>query len=77
MTKLWFRAALLPDGWAENVRLEMLDGRIASVEAGRPAQPGDERHGYGVPGLPNLHSHAFQRAMAGRAEHRSSEVDTF
>jgi formimidoylglutamate deiminase len=30
-----------------------------------------------VPGLPNLHSHAFQRAMAGLTERRGSEADSF
>ena len=30
-----------------------------------------------VPGLPNLHSHAFQRAMAGLTEQRGAETDSF
>ena len=30
-----------------------------------------------VPGLPNLHSHAFQRAMAGLTERRGAEADSF
>ena len=53
------------------------DGRIAAVETGRAAAPGDERHAIGVPGLPNLHSHAFQRGMAGLAETRGPADDSF
>jgi formimidoylglutamate deiminase len=77
MTKLWFKAALLPQGWSDNVRIEVRNGLIASLEVGQHARPGDDRHGYGLPGLPNLHSHAFQRAMAGRAEQRGGDGDTF
>jgi len=65
---LWFETALLPDGWAQRVRVRIAGGRIASVESGAEAEVGDVRHAVGLPGLPNLHSHAFQRAMAGLAE---------
>lgn len=68
MTSLWFRTALLPDGWAQDVRLTLADGVIAAVECGIAAGADDERHAVAVPGLPNLHSHAFQRAIAGRTE---------
>lgn len=65
---LWFETALLPGGWARRVRVTLAGGRIAGVESGVAAEPGDERHAVGLPGLPDLHSHAFQRAMAGLAE---------
>jgi formiminoglutamate deiminase len=65
---LWFETALLPGGWAQQVRVTLDGGCIASVEAGVAARPADERHAVGLAGLPNLHSHAFQRAMAGLAE---------
>lgn len=65
---LWFETALLPGGWAQQVRVTLAGHRIAAVEAGVAAEPGDVRHAVGLPGLPNLHSHAFQRAMAGLAE---------
>lgn len=77
MTRLFFDDALLPRGWAKNVRLRIEAGRIAGVEtASRPA-PGDERHRLGLPGLCNVHSHAFQRGMAGLAEIRSTTADDF
>jgi formiminoglutamate deiminase len=77
VSQLWFQQALLPQGWAESVRVEIRDGRIAAVEPGTPPQPGDARHAIGLAGLPNLHSHAFQRAMAGRAERRADRDDDF
>jgi formiminoglutamate deiminase len=67
----------LPGGWASGVRLTVEAGRIAAVETGAPAAPGDERHGYLVPGMGNLHSHAFQRGMAGLAETRGPGNDSF
>src|SRR5436305_8629097 len=76
MQALSFDHALLPDGWAREVRIRTEDGRIAAVEHA-PAQPGDDRHAVAVPGLPNLHSHAFQRGMAGLAETRGPEGDNF
>ncbi|WFU01595.1 formimidoylglutamate deiminase [Rhizobium sp. CB3171] len=77
MTKLHARSALLQDGWRENVRLTLEDGRIASIEADVAAEAGDERHDVLVPAMPNLHSHAFQRAMAGLAEVRGPANDSF
>lgn len=77
MTQLWFRAGLLPEGWFDGVRLVVADGEITSVQTGVEPEPSDERHGPVTPGLPNLHSHAFQRAMAGRSERRGPEADDF
>jgi len=57
--------ALLPDGWARDVRLTLDGGRIVRVETGVSA---DHTYDVLIPGLPNLHSHAFQRGMAGLAE---------
>ncbi len=70
MTGLFFDQALLPQGWARDVRIAVDAGRIVSIASGSPAQSGDERHRIGLPGICNLHSHAFQRGMAGLAEIR-------
>jgi len=75
--RLWFRSALLESGWAQDVRLTIKAGRIERIEAGVPAGAQDERHAVGVPGIPNLHSHAFQRAMAGLTERATSVADNF
>lgn len=69
MTRTFFFAsALLPDGWRRNVRVEVSNGVIDRVSVDAPADPRDRRETLVVPGLPNVHSHAFQRAMAGLAE---------
>ena len=65
MATLWFESALLPSGWARGVRVTASAGRIEGVSTDTPPQPGDERHAIAVPGLPNVHSHAFQRGLAG------------
>ena len=78
MTSLWFQSALLPAGWASQVRITAgAAGRIERVSAGVAAQAGDERHAIGLPGLPNLHSHAFQRGLAGLTERRGAQADSF
>ena len=77
MASLWFKTALLPTGWADNVRLTIADGKFHSVEIDAAAQPGDECHAIAVPGLCNVHSHGFQRGMAGLSEHRGTGDDDF
>lgn len=74
---LHFGEALLPSGWARDVRVTLADGRFAKIETEVAAQPGDQRHTVALPGLPNVHSHAFQRGMAGMAERRGSNADSF
>lgn len=74
---LWFGTALLPEGWADNVRLTLDGGKILRVEKGVAAGKGDERHAIAISGLSNLHSHAFQRGMAGFAERRGPDGDNF
>jgi formiminoglutamate deiminase len=69
--------ALTPEGWKSDVRVTIEQGAIAAVEIGAPAQEGDEPHAIMAPAAANLHSHAFQRAMAGLAEIRGPEIDTF
>ncbi len=74
MTTLFAERALLPEGWAEDVRVSLgPDGRIAAVEEATAPQAGDERLGRRIllPAPGNLHSHAFQRAMAGMTEGRN------
>lgn len=74
---LFFDHALRPSGWARDVRIAVADGSIVSIAAGA-AQDGAERiAGIAIPGLPNLHCHAFQRGMAGLAEHRGPSADSF
>lgn len=89
--------ALLPQGWAANVRIQVESGIIASVEAdeigkgdgvGGPDRPESAQRARGngghvhslpgavIPGVPNLHSHTFQRLMAGRSERPPASDDS-
>ena len=69
--------ALLPEGMARDVRVRLAGPAIAAVEAGVAPQPGDARVGLLAPAMANLHSHAFQRAMAGLAERRAAGAESF
>ncbi len=77
MSTLHFGSALLPSGWADDVQVTAADGAIARVTAGVAPGAGDERHALAIPGTASLHSHAFQRGMAGLAETRADSTDTF
>ncbi|MBI1219548.1 MAG: formimidoylglutamate deiminase [Rhodobacteraceae bacterium] len=63
--------ALLPSGWAENVVVELAEGRITAVTPN--AAPVGNRVAVLLPAPVNLHSHAFQRAMAGLTERRGRD----
>jgi formimidoylglutamate deiminase len=77
MSSLHFGSVLLPSGWADDVQVVVADGIITKVTAGTAPQLHDERHQLAVPGMASLHSHAFQRGMAGLAETRGTVADTF
>ena len=73
---LHFESALLSDGWADNVRLDIDDnGDISAIESGITDAAIDS--GCALPGIANLHSHAHQRAMAGLAEKAGDSDDSF
>lgn len=69
--------ALLPDGWARDVRIESVGGRITAITSGAAREVGDQALGTVMAGLGNLHSHAFQRAMAGLTEVGGRSGDSF
>ena len=78
MSVFFAERALLPTGWATNVRIEVgKDGLLLSLEANTDASGAERVHGPLLPGMPNLHSHAFQRAMAGLAEVAGNPNDSF
>ncbi len=82
--RLFAPQALLPEGWRRDVLFDIgPDGGLAAVtpDSG-PAEAataaGAERAaGPVIPGMPNLHSHAFQRALAGLGEQAASPDDSF
>lgn len=79
------QSAYLPQGWARDVKVTVsLQGIITALDTGLPAEPEQSSvaaiehvEGIVIPGMPNAHSHAFQRAMAGNAEYRLSARDSF
>lgn len=78
MSAYFAERALLPSGWASNVRLEVsADGRLEKIDANASAERAERLAGPLLPGMPNLHSHAFQRAMAGLAEVVGNPNDSF
>ncbi len=74
---IFAKTALLETGWAENVRLELAHGVIKGIAPGAAPAAGDARVDTLLPALANLHSHSFQRAMAGMTEFRAHGRDSF
>lgn len=73
-----FTTAWLPSGWRRNVVISVDPaGDIVDVAADDVVTTARLINGTAIPGMPNAHSHAFQRAMAGLAERRSSSTDSF
>lgn len=69
--QLTFEYALLPEGLRSNCRLTLDEaGRIVSMDS---APAGRRDGGLALPGMPNAHSHAFQRAVVGRGEGASQD----
>ena len=83
MNRLLAARALLPDGWRRNVLLEWDDSgcltRVETDHAGPGSDGAEAAEGAAIvlPGMSNLHSHAFQRAMAGLTEYRAGTSDSF
>ena len=82
MTTLFAETALLPDGWADNVLIECdKEGFIVGIDPFKSVRPKDGEadvvSGPLLPGMSNVHSHAFQRAMAGLAERGGGKKDNF
>lgn len=75
MTLLHARHALTADGWHRDVTVAVEGGRIASVTPG--VQGAGQAVGVLLPAPVNLHSHTFQRAMAGMTEKRGAGRDSF
>ena len=76
-TRIWAAAALLNDGWASCVDIGIdAEGNIDSVTPGCDYS-GGERAELLIPAIPNVHSHAHQRAMAGLGERAGDSADSF
>lgn len=69
--------AWFPQGWYTNLRLDVDAKRLTNISAEIPQREAIYLGRYLLPGMPNLHSHAFQRAMSGLAEYRTRPEDSF
>ena len=76
-TKIFAAEALLPEGWRKDVLIEIDRDLIKSIAAGASPEGATRVAGPLIPGMCNLHSHAFQRAMAGLTEHSGASGDNF
>ena len=75
--KIWANSALLASGWADSVEIEIdATGNIATIAPDLPYSDGD-RVEVLIPAIPNVHSHAHQRAMAGLSERAGDTRDSF
>ncbi|MET0709431.1 MAG: formimidoylglutamate deiminase [Tardiphaga sp.] len=75
--RLFFSNTLLSGGWARDVVLTIENGVIVAVADNASSAGAEIISGVALPGLPNLHSHAFQRGMAGLTEIRGDTQDSF
>ncbi len=78
MTEFHCEHALIETGWASGVTIFCgPEGRITQIVTDRTPSAKAIRLGIVVPGMSNLHSHAFQRGMAGLTERRGAGEDSF
>ncbi|MGE4802121.1 formimidoylglutamate deiminase [Yersinia hibernica] len=72
------KRAFLADGWANDVQITVNElGNIQHIMTGSSDAGCQILSGPIVPGMPNLHSHAFQRMMSGLAEIAGNPQDSF
>jgi len=78
MNSLFARHALLPQGWRDDVQLEWNgQGELTAVTPGAPRPAFGASAQLVLPGMVNLHSHAFQRALGGLTEKAGIDPDSF
>ena len=74
---IFSQRARLEDTWAEKVRVKISGDRIEEIKIGVKPENSDIRVDTLLPALANLHSHSFQRAMAGMTEYRVAGRENF
>lgn len=79
MKQFFAKDILLDNGWAKDVLIDVdSSGIITNIAPDAKRGDGAEQlYGTVIPGMPNLHSHAFQRAMAGLTEYAANAEDSF
>jgi formiminoglutamate deiminase len=77
MKRLWFKQAYLATGWANDVSVSIKDGIITEITSDSERPVNAQSHALALPGISNVHSHGFQRGMAGLSERRGHPDDDF
>lgn len=77
MVKFHFERVLLESGWTRDVTISVENGVIMTLETGAAPAEALRIQGFALPGLTSLHSHAFQRGMAGLAETKGQGEESF
>ena len=74
-----FDAALVADEWIDDVVITVANGLIESIQSYAAGDSLDATRiqGVALPGMTNVHSHAFQRGLAGLSEYRTAHRDSF
>lgn len=76
--KIYCKRLLQGDQWRSDVILDLAaDGVITGIVQGSPQSADTTINGIVVPGMPNAHSHSFQRLIAGLTGPRGSHADSF
>jgi formimidoylglutamate deiminase len=74
--KLYAEEILLETGWDGDKTLTIEQGVITEISAGKKVDA-QAVNGPVVPGMVNLHSHAFQKAFVGLTEFQANKDDSF
>ncbi len=80
MAVIFAQAAMLPEGWRRDVRVDIdNDGLITAVQEQQTGADTEaaELVAVLIPGMPNVHCHAFQRALAGLTQRAGPRHDDF
>ncbi|NOR19244.1 MAG: formimidoylglutamate deiminase [Xanthomonadales bacterium] len=76
--KIYCQTLLQGDTWQNDVVLEIAqDGMISSIGKDDPNTADYRIHGIVIPGMPNAHSHSFQRLIAGLTGPKGNHSDSF
>ncbi len=76
-TRIWAASALLATGWADSVEITIDDNGDIDAIAPDTVYISGARAEVLIPAVPNVHSHAHQRAMAGLGERAGNNEDSF
>jgi formimidoylglutamate deiminase len=76
--RIYCRTLLQGDQWRNDVILILdVGGVITRIEQGLPSSADLCIYGIVVPGMPNVHSHSFQRLLAGKTGPGGNQNDSF